>query len=166
LISPIQFGHNAIWIRLPDQKVDASAVTRASFGKDATKDEFASALIYKLQRKNSKSGDQSNADSTFTKDRSTSFQLLVIWRSNDEHSFSVRSLLVKHSNAITWNEDTLEKLHSMYLALLSEGLFINDMPKEDSSIMENTFKDTWLLDDATVLMTTSKWKEENRTVEI
>jgi hypothetical protein len=132
--------------------VDAKAMARTSFGDELFKLEFASALIYKLQRKKPlKSNDQSSADSTSTEDSLTSHQLLVIWRYNDEYRICVRALLIKHSNVVIWDEDTLGKLHSMHIALC-----------RDAGIIE----DTWLLDDATVLMTTSKLEEENRTFEI
>jgi hypothetical protein len=151
LTSPSYFGYNAIWIRPPDQKVDANAVASASFAKDIAKDKFASALIYKLQRKKPlESEDQSKADNTFTEDLSTSHQLLVIWRVNDAHWLCKCALLIKHSNIITWNEDMLEKLYSMYTFLCR-----ND-----------NIEDTWLLDDATVLTTILKSKEESRTFEI
>jgi hypothetical protein len=152
LISPVYFGRNAIWIMPPDQKVDANAMTRASFGEEMFTTEFASALLYKLQRKKPlESNDQSNTDSTFVKDLSASLQLLVIWRYNIEHDLSVRALLIKHSNIITWNEETLEKLHSMHLALLRDDIIVED---------------AWLLDDATVLVTTSKWKKDSYAFEI
>jgi hypothetical protein len=133
--------------------VDTNAVTRTDFGKDVTKSEFASVLLYKLRRKKQfESDDQSNADNTFTKDTSTDLHFLVIWRSNNEWSkFSVRTLLIKHSNTITWNEDKLEKLHSMYLNLL----------KDDQIV-----RDTWLLDDVTVLMTILRRKVRRHTIEI
>jgi hypothetical protein len=147
LVSPAYFGRNAIWIRPPDQKVDANAMTRASFGIHVIVREFASALIYKLQRKNSlESDNQLGIDSTYTEDTSTSLQLLLIWGYNDEYRFSARVLLIKHSNTITWNDDTLEKLHSMHLALCRNDYIV---------------KETWMLDDATVLMAASKWEEYN-----
>jgi hypothetical protein len=129
---------------LPAQKVDVNAMTEASFGREIFKVEFASALLYKLQKKKHlKSSDQFNADSEFTEDSSTSLQLLVIWRFNESYWPCVRALLIKHSNTITWNKDTLEKLHSMHSSLCGD---------------DDVIEDTWLLDDATVLMTTSKWK--------
>jgi hypothetical protein len=51
LVSPAYFGHNVIWLKSPDQKVDTDTMIRANFGKSITKKEFTSALIYKLQRK-------------------------------------------------------------------------------------------------------------------
>jgi hypothetical protein len=151
LVSPTYFGHNAIWYIPPDQKVDTNAATKASFGRDVTKDEFINALIYKLQRKKcSESNDQSSADSAFTEDTSANIQLLVIWSLN-KYEIYVRALLIKHNNTIIWNEDTLEKLQSMYLA-----------PHRDNY----DTKDTWLLDDATMLMTTLKWKKMRHTTEI
>jgi hypothetical protein len=142
LISPAYFGHNAVWIKPPDQKVGTNAITRSSFGEEMFASAFASALLYKLQRKkHPESNGQSNVDSTFTEETSTSLQLLVIWRYNDAYRCCIRVLLIKHSNTITWNEDTLEKLHSMHLSLC-----------RDDGIIE----DTWSLDDETVLMTTSK----------
>jgi hypothetical protein len=148
----VYFGHDAIWHIPPDQKVDANTATRAGFRIAVAKPEFESALIYKLQRKKPHEfNDQSNVDSTFTEDASTSLQLLVILGSNDHYDFSARVLLIKHSNTIVWDEDKLKKLHSMHLALL----------KSDYNI-----KDTWLLDNTTVLMTTSNWNESKRTIEI
>jgi hypothetical protein len=154
LVSPAYFGHNAIWHIPPDQKVDTNTVTRASLGRGIAKNEFASALSYKLQRKKqSESNNQHNADNTFTEYTSTSLQLLVIWGYNIRYKNkpSVRALLIKHNNTITWDEDTLEKLYSMYFALL----------KDDYNTEE-----TWLLDDATVLVTTSKCKDMNRATKI
>jgi hypothetical protein len=148
LVSPTYFGRDVIWYTSPDQKVDADAVIRTSFGKDAARKEFTSALIYKLQRKKHL---ESNANNTSTEDTSTSLQLLVIWGPITRYSFSVRALLIKHSITVTWNEDTLERLYSMHFALLKD----NDI-----------VKDTWLLDDATRLMTTSEWKGENCAIKI
>jgi hypothetical protein len=151
LISPVYFGRNVIWHIVPDQKVNANTVARTSFGREMFKTEFASALIYKLHRKKlPESNDQSNENNIFAEDSLASIQLLIIWRFNNQYDFCVRALLIKHSNTITWNEDTLEKLHSMHLSLC-----------RDDDITE----DTWLLDDETVLMTTSKW-EVGHTVEI
>jgi hypothetical protein len=109
--------------------------------------EFEGVLIYKLQRKKRL---ESDADSTSTEGTVTSFQLLAILGFNDEYILCVRALLIKHSNAIIWDEDTLKRLHSMCLALLKKGYC----------------KDTWLLDDATVLMTTSNWKQDSCVFEI
>jgi hypothetical protein len=143
-----------IWFKSPGQKVDANTVTRASFGKNLFETKFTSALIYKLQRKKQlESNNQSDADVLSAEDASTSLQLLVIWRSDDQHrdKLFIRALLIKHSNTITWDRDTLEKLHSIYLALF----------RDDRNI-----KDTWLLDDETVLMTTSNWKYVSYTTKI
>jgi hypothetical protein len=122
--------------------VDANSEIRVGFGRDITKDEFASVLLYKLQRKKClEPNDQSNVDSVFTENTSTSLQLLVIWRFNDERIFCVRALLIKHSNTIAWDEDKLDELYSMHSSLCRS---------------DEITKDIWLLDDATVLMTTSE----------
>jgi hypothetical protein len=142
LVSSACFGTNVIWYIPPDQKVDAKTTTRASFGKNVTKREFSSVLIYRLQRKG---GLRSNVD-----DASTSLQLLVIWRSDHKHGCSVRVLLIKHDSTITWNEDKLKELDCPHLAL----------PRNDCII-----KNTWLLDNATMLVT-SKWKKRIRTIKI
>jgi hypothetical protein len=81
-------------------------MTRTIFGRDATKDEIASALIYKLQRKKPpKSNDQFSTNDAYTEDTSISFQLLVMWGYDVryEDTFTTRALLIKHSNTITWN---------------------------------------------------------------
>jgi hypothetical protein len=141
LVFPTYFGHNAIWFESPDYKVDANATTRASFGRDVTKHGFTNALIYKLQRKKRF---ESSADNTFSKDTSINLQLLVIWRATDKSDVSLRALLIKHSNVITWDEDKLEKLHSMHLALLRKDEIV---------------RDTWLLDDVTVLGIILRWEK-------
>jgi hypothetical protein len=154
LVSPAYFGYHVIWLRSPDQKVDANTVIRSSFGNDVAKDKFSCALLYKLQRKmGPKSNDQSNADNISTEGTSTSLQLLVIWKYNVKYKnrFFTRALLISHGNTIIWDEDTLKKLHYMYFALL----------RDDYNI-----KDTWLLDDETVLMTTLKWKKDSCTFKI
>jgi hypothetical protein len=177
LVSPTYVGHNAIWIKPPGQNVDVNTTIKASFGRDINEYEFESALIYKLQRKKRlESNDQSNEDDTSIEDTSTSIQLLVMWGSDNWHSLHIRALLIKHSSTVTWNEDTLEKLHSMHLALLNKvpPIDISGMPRVDYSIEDNSFieedrlivEDTWLLDDAKVLMTTSKWKQNSSTFEI
>jgi hypothetical protein len=137
----------------PAQEVDVGAATRACFAKDATKDEFASALIYKLQRKNIEPNNQSNEDNTSAEDTSTSLQLLLIWGSNVSYKngLYVRALLIKHSNAITWDEDMLERLHSIHRALL----------RDDYNV-----EDTWLLDGVTMLNTKTEWVEGSHLFEI
>jgi hypothetical protein len=89
-------------------------------------------------------------NSTFTEDPLTNLQLLAIWGLNDEYDLCVRSLLIKHSNTITWNEDTLERLCSTHFSLCK---------------VAKTIKDTWLLDDETVLITELK-RKANRAFEI
>jgi hypothetical protein len=119
--------------------VNTNVTTRAGFKTDAAKDDFVGILMYKLQRKKSL---ESNADSVFTEDKSTSIQLLVSWRYNSQNSFSVCALFIKHEDIITWNNDKLRELDSMYRVLPNDGSII---------------KDTWLLDDAIALTTTLKW---------
>jgi hypothetical protein len=165
LVSPVYFGHNAILIRSPDQKAGANTVAKASLGRDVTKCEFTSVLIYKLQRKKRfESNEQSNTDGTFTEDTPKDLQLLIICGSDNKVGLSVRALLIKHNNTITWDEDTLKKLHSMYLVLLDKGLHIsyNDI----SCGYFPVGRETWLLDDVTVLKAILRWKERSHTAEI
>jgi hypothetical protein len=145
LVSPVYFSHDAIWIRPPDQKVNANTMTRASFGREMFEYDFTVALLYKLQRKSL----ESNTDNI--KDTSTNLQLLVIWRSNSLLSFFSRALLIKSSNTITWDEDKLRKLYSMNISLFRD---------------DNIVKNTCLLDGATVLMATPKRSELSRVTEI
>jgi hypothetical protein len=140
------FSHNVIWHIPPDQKVDANTMTSGSFGVSAAV--FTSALIYKLQKKSHNSNNQSNADNT--EDALTNIQLLVIWGLNDR-DFYLDTVLIKHSNTITWDKDKLWELYST-----------RRHPQTD----ELTFEDTWLLDDATVLMTVLTFEEENSVFKI
>jgi hypothetical protein len=80
----------------------------------------------------------------------TSLQLLVIWGFTGKPVY-VRTLLIKHSNTITWDKDKLEKLYSMHLDLLRDN---------------HVVRDTWLLDDVTVLVTILKWKKGRCITEI
>jgi hypothetical protein len=136
----------------PGQRVDANTMTKASFGKNTVEREFESALIYRLQRKESlESNDQFKIDSIFPEDTSINPQLLVIWRPDNRYDFSACVLLIKHSNTTTLSEDELKKLDYPPLVLF-----------RNNRIIENT----WLLDDATVLMTTSRWEKQIRKIEI
>jgi hypothetical protein len=151
LVSPVYFGYNTIWLRYPNQKVDINTTIEISFGRDVSKDEFAGALIYKLRKRRCfEFNDQSNVNSALTEDTPTSIQLLIMWRFNNKSEVSLCAQLIKHSNVITWNEYILENLYSTHLGLLRD---------------DRVVKDTWRLDDATVLMTTSRW-EMSSTIDI
>jgi hypothetical protein len=173
LVSSVYFGHDVIWFIPPDQKVDTNNMTSAIFGQFTADHKFSSALIYKLQRKrHAKSNNQFNADNALTEVSSTNVQLLVIWKYDAwDNEFSVCALLIKHGSTIIWDAYKLEKLHSIHLALLNKDLFIIIGDKYGSDLLiefkEDPFaiEDTWLLNDATVLVT-SKWKKESRTFEI
>jgi hypothetical protein len=138
-----------VWYRPPDHKVTTNTMTRASFGRDKTKSKFITALIYKLQRKYHNPTNQSNRDSA--KDTSKSPQLLVVWRVDDSFMLYVNVIVIKHDDIAAWDEDKLMELCSMYSALYRGDRIV---------------KDTWLLDDTTVLMTTSEWKEGKQTIEV
>jgi hypothetical protein len=114
-------------------------MTRASFTTDILKIQFESALIYKLQRKKNL---ESNVDNT--KDTSTNIQLLVIWRVRNFFDSYVDVILVKHSNAIIWDENKLMRLCPMHHIIHKYNGII---------------KDTWILDDAAMLMTTLELEE-------
>jgi hypothetical protein len=160
LVSPAYFGRDAIWIRFPDQKVDANAITRASFGQDIANDHFVVVLIYKLQRKRNL---ESNTDNTSKEESQTNFQLLIICEPEIQYEFPARALLIEHSNAITWDEYQLKMLHSMRYVLLEKCYPTknNDVTRKYSSI-----EYMWLLDDTTALMTTSKLQNDNYVFEI
>jgi hypothetical protein len=140
LVSPSYLSRGVTWYIPPDQEVDANTSTRISFAKEITKNEFTSALIYRLQRKNI----ESNADNT-------SIQLLIIWKFDKMDEFSARVLLIKYSNTITWDDNMLKKLHAMDLTPLDDYADVSE---------------TWLLDDATMLTTTLMWDDEWPTLEI
>jgi hypothetical protein len=148
-----------MWLKFPSQEVDANTMTEAVFGQDVTKRELVGVLIYKPQRKRSL---ESNADNTSKEGPSTNVRLLIIWEPNDWYGFSVRALLIKHSDTITWNEDKLRWLYSIRHVLFKK------CPHDVSDWFEKGLfiEDTWLLDDTTALMTTSKWKKDSCVFEI
>jgi hypothetical protein len=149
LISPEYFGHDKIQHILPDQKVNINAITRAAFRKELVRHDFTTALLYKLRRRSYNPNNPSDADNI--RDTSTSIQLLVIWRVDNNYKFYVNAMLIKHNNIITWDDNKLKKVYSMHHTLQT---------------YEHTIEDTWLLDDATVLMTTLKWGRTVRAIEI
>jgi hypothetical protein len=150
LVSPTYFGHNVIWHIPPDQEVYTNASTGASFKRNAAERDFTTALIYRLQRKSCNCNDQSNANSALTKGISTNIQLVVIWRVYNSYKFHVNVMVIEHGDVITWDEDKLKRLYSMHRALHTYGPIIED---------------TWLLDDETVIMISSRLKV-GRTIEI
>jgi hypothetical protein len=127
----------------PNQKVNTNSEASVSFGKNATKREFTSALIYRLQRKESPESNVNNA--------STNRQLLVIWKSDDRHEFVVCVMLVKHNNTITLDKDVLKKLDYSHIDLLRNS---------------QTIESTWVLDDEIALVTTLKCEKQICTTEI
>jgi hypothetical protein len=137
----VYFGRNVIWYMPPDQKVNVNTMIRASFGKNAARKEFASALIYRLQRKRLESNEYGI---------STNHQLLVIWRSDNRYKYLVQVLLIKHDNTTTLDEDKLKKLGYSPLTLLRTGRILRNV---------------WLLDDAKVLIT-SDGEKRIRTIKI
>jgi hypothetical protein len=128
--------------------VDANTTTRATFKRNVHEHDFTSVLLYKLQRKECLESDLS---STSTKDTSTRIQLLVLLRVDDKPKIYTNAILIKHNNTITWDEDKLRKLHSMHRALRR---------------FDQIIKDTWLLDNATALVTTLKFEKQICAVEL
>jgi hypothetical protein len=159
LVSPVYFGHNTICLKFPSQKVDANTATRASFGQNITKSKFVGVLIYKLQRKGSL---KSDVDNISKEGSPTDIQLLVIWEPKSWRGLFLRVLLIEHNNTITWNEDKLSELYSMQHALLNKRHCTKTYLFKKCTFTE----DAWLLDDATMLMTRSKWTEEGDIFEI
>jgi hypothetical protein len=148
LASPACFGNDIIWHIPPDQKVDANTTTSANFGKNTIGRESVTALIYRLQRKSRNSNNQPDTDSK--KDTSVNIQLAMVWCSDKRLNVYVNTVLIKNGNVITWDENKLRKL------------YYNRRPSYRSGQID---VDEWLLDDAIVLVTTSKSKE-GRTFEI
>jgi hypothetical protein len=146
LVSPEYFGYNAIWYIPPEQRVDTNTMTSAVFRRDAVKNEFVGVLAYRIQRKKSR---KFSANNTSTKDKST-YQFLVILKSDSWCGFCAHVLLIKHDDMITWDGDELKKLYSMRRPL---------------DIYCHTAIDKWRLDDATVLMTKIE-RELGHTIEI
>jgi hypothetical protein len=130
------FGHDVIWYRPPDQKVNTSA----TFRKKLNKPEFGTVLLYKLQRKHP----ESNTDDT------SATQLLIIWSVDNKHESRVQVLFIKHDNAFTWDEDKLKRFYF----------------RHSFSFKNDILKNTWQLDDTTILIPPLKWGKVKHTIEI
>jgi hypothetical protein len=129
--------------------VDVNRTTSADFVNDVLKPESITALTYRLQRKNHNSNNQSDVDNT--KDISTDIQLVIIFGSDERHYFCAKTILIKCNDTIAWDKNKLEELYYRHRARYTDN---------------HVIKETWLLDDATVLMTVLKWSAEGRAFEI
>jgi hypothetical protein len=115
----------------PDQEIDTNVVMRNYLEFHSRKDILEGILVYKIQRKHAKSD-------RLCQDESKQVQLLVAWRGEYTKGSHVRALLVEHSRRL--DKDKLGRLYQKYWHLLKARV---------DPIGRN-----WLLDDATVLITT------------
>jgi hypothetical protein len=132
LTSPIYFIYGGNWHVAPDQEIDANAVTRNCIELDSGQDILKGALIYKIQRKHTESGE-------FIQDESKSIQLMVAWYVEPTKGLDVRALLVEHDKEFNWGEDNLRKLYQKYWHSLDA--------------LVSPFGSSWLLNDITLATT-------------
>jgi hypothetical protein len=130
LISPVYFTHGGMWYVVPDQEIDADAVTRNYLEFNSGQDISEGALAYRIQEQYIESDKHAQYESK-------RIQLLVAWRIEHTNGLHVRALLVEHDKEFNWDEDKLRRLYQKYWHLL------------DAQI--DPIKSKWLLNETTVL---------------
>jgi hypothetical protein len=143
LMSPIYFGNGATCPKLSDQQIDIDTEMNISFEICATQNEFEGALLFELERY-SDWNDWSSVNTLTTKNNKNGaayVHMLVAWKVKDFKHLT-RVVLVEHTKEFTWNEDRLKEFYDKNCDLLKE--------------YDNTVSDAWLMDDNTILKTSSK----------
>jgi hypothetical protein len=122
------FSAGANWKRYPEGEVDAGNMTSVDLIPFLTI--FGGALTYVLQSEYVESGNQLG---------STHIRFFVAWKSKGYKKFRVFLQLIEYDKQIDWNENKLEEYYHKHVNQL--GTYIDPI------------KDTWLINDGTVLMT-------------
>jgi hypothetical protein len=141
LVSPIYFGNGVVCPKLSRQQIDIGAKTNASFEINATQDEFAGALLFKLQ---SPSNDRCNMDASVTEtdeNDATRVYMLAAWGVKDS-KFYLYVVLIENAKEFTWDKSKLMKLYYENYRRLRE---YNDITSC-----------TWLIDGSMTLKTSFK----------
>jgi hypothetical protein len=124
--SPVYFIHGGKWNAVPNQKIDIDTVMQNHLEFDAEQDILVGALVYKIQRKHSKSA----------QDESKHNWLLVACNGEYTNGLHVYALVVEHNKRL--DEDRLRELYQKHWPSLKART--------------NTIKSNWALDNATTLM--------------
>jgi hypothetical protein len=130
----------------PNYKVCAGDIMRSDFVLYYPHHEANGALIYSLQR------NQSRKSIELGKDTSRTVHLLVVWEISEYEGLHSDVLFIKHDKGSDWNKDDLRELcydNINQLCLFSDSV-----------------TETWSIDDNIVLMTTFKVMYEDRILNI
>jgi hypothetical protein len=130
LISPLYCSDGTECYLPPNQRVDFGFTTQIGFNI-APGQEPIGVLMYKLQRKNMD-------EKATSSEEATCIQLFMIWNVNNSREFCIYSHLIEHDKGHVWDKDKLMKLAKCYKLV---------------NIQYGSIKETWLMHDNTVLMT-------------
>jgi hypothetical protein len=147
LISLVYFCNDAVCPKLSDQQIDIGTKMKACFEINATQDDFEGALLFKLQREESRSNIYlSNlfVQQKYSNDEAKCVRMLIAWKVRISKIFLYVSL-VEHAKNFALNEEILKKLYSKNQNWIRR---YNDIRS-----------DTWIMDDDTVLKTTSSARD-------
>jgi hypothetical protein len=122
------FSSGADWNDYSAQEIDTGSMMSVEFKSPLAI--FEGALMYKLQRENVESDNQS--ESTYT-------LLLAAWKSVGYKTFSAFVQLIACNKAFPWHKIDPEEYYQRYTSQLNAYV--------------GSIKDTWLMGDNTVLMT-------------
>jgi hypothetical protein len=128
LIRSEYFDTGVDWKERPNWKIDTGNMMSADLIPFLST--FGGVLTYELQSGYGNFGNQSE---------STYIRLLVAWKSESYNQFSVYTHLIKCNEQVKWNETKLEVYYQRYANQLCT--------------YTGPIKDTWLIDDGTVLLT-------------
>jgi hypothetical protein len=133
LTSPVYFIHGGKWHAAPDQEIDVDAVMQNHIKPDSDQDILKGALVYRVHEQHSESDESAQGESK-------KIWLLVAWHVEHTRESHVRALVIEHNKKL--NEDKLKKLYEERWPLLE--------------VQDNTIKNSWTLNDTTMLKTTIK----------
>jgi hypothetical protein len=128
LMRGVCFKIGADWNNYPDWDICASMMTNTDFIPFLAT--LEGVLTYELQKRNVEFDDRSE---------STRIRFFVVWKSEGYKKFRAFVHLIEYDELLDWNRITLEEYYQRYA--------------NQFSIYTDPIRNTWLLDDGTVLMT-------------
>jgi hypothetical protein len=152
LTSPVCFCDGRIYDEYSVERSDGGAVMKVGLRFGLLDKLPGGILMCRVQRnRNAKCDYQSSTDTTFigaADDTSKIMRLLVTWKINRSWKFNVRIILVGHDDELVLNEDKLAQLYDK----------VNDIPSDVYDWIlkyDGIYKEVWLMNDNTVLVTTN-----------
>jgi hypothetical protein len=138
LVDPLYFSDGAVCCESSDMKMAPNSVLNAVFKVNPAWSTFEGALICRLRKKGTNSGQQPSAATTNVNENgSRHVRLLVGWKVKRFEGLRVYMLLLEHGEEFVWTEDKLAKQHKEFRGRLN--------------VHNGALENTWLMEDGSVL---------------